>query len=184
MKLTATMKERILKEILSKKIKPLEEKNEEHIKAVTRQYVETQLGCHKSFIATAPQGFLPEANTFEVFFGKSWDERFGCVKLEIKIPVPASWWEGRHDTRIRVEDDSKTQWKKAFGLLKKDQISIENQKKEIIRETKSFLAGINTTKQLFDAFPEVVQFVNAETLGKVNYPVMKQPDSLKKLLNL
>ena len=175
MKITKSTKEKIVKAVYDKKVKPLEEALRQKIKQATMDYISFMLRPHLSFMSGAPKGFLFESQRFEMRFSESYHDQFD-VTLDEPMYIPYSWSNGNSWIRISISG----KWKDLFIGFNKEALANKKYRDELTNELNGFLAGITTDKKILEEFPEIKEFINLSDF-QFSPPVV-QTAKLKRLL--
>jgi hypothetical protein len=174
------MKEEIMLAVIKSKVDPKREEVEEKTKREFLKLIDEKVKPFKKSIESAPDGLLYSMSSGYVIYGKTYQERV-FIQLDESLFAPFSWTNNNKFNEPSFDVTGEPKWRDIFSNLDKETTSINKYIDELKRELSGFLQGISTDTKLFKVFPEIAEFIDISKYK--SYPVMVQPDNLRKLLN-
>jgi hypothetical protein len=176
MRISSKKKLEIKKQIFDQVIKPKEKELKTKINEAAYAYISELLLPHKKWISQAPEGFLYTTTSVYIQYGSTYQQRFYIV-MDKDFILPYSYRKNGSPATIHVTDDK---YKKIFTDLEKENMSLNKFSISLDEELNKVLGSCNSTKKLFEIFPEITNYVKFTDIEF--YPPAVSADKLVSML--
>lgn len=176
MRISSKKKLEIRKQIMDQVIKPKEKEILNRINKEAEAYLTEMLAPHKKWIDQAPKGFLYVTKGLYIQYGDTYHERF-YVDTGQDFILPYDCKRNSSTATIQVTTDK---YKKIFRDIAKEQIELRVFSESLSEELLKVLGSCNSTKKLFEIFPEITNYVKFTDIEF--YPPAVSADKLVSML--